>query len=529
MILFRADSNSSVGLGHVMRCLSIADAFKNAGESCLFVTADNGLQKTIKDRGHKNLVLNSQYDHMEAEIEQFLEEIEKRDIQIVFVDSYFVTEEYLRTLWHFCARKYITLVYIDDVLAFPYPCDVLLNYNIYANKEDYRKLYAGNTLPELLLNTAYQPLRAEFQNLPHRVVKPKGKDILISTGGADAERIGMEILKTIIAHENWKVYQFHFIVGMMNDDKDEMEKIVGERENIILHKRIRKMSELVQNSDVAISAAGSTLYELCATQTPSLTYVLAENQVPGAAGFERKGVFKNAGDIRALGSGKLAEKLLSDAVALAENYEKRSEMASRMKEVVDGKGAERIVNEVSEIWNRNAMDQIIVFIDHFDIHYRLLLRRYKRFKEVDIPQSRDIDVITYLDMILVQLRSMCLEQDKYKNNYTVQNLFHRLGRDDLADRINAMLDEQFFEYRSGCSIRDAIKILTDDYVCHYDAFDTDGIVQSEIIEQQLRNPYIQHNLDYIMKVLIDSIGEGLSIKNFISQGEADHEISGMEE
>ena len=115
MILFRADGNSNIGLGHVMRCLSIADEFKNTGESCLFITADNELHKTIKDWGHKNLVLDSEYDHMEDELESLKQSIDARDVAAVFVDSYYVTEQYLRELWQFCASKYITLVYIDDV------------------------------------------------------------------------------------------------------------------------------------------------------------------------------------------------------------------------------------------------------------------------------------------------------------------------------------------------------------------------------------------------------------------------------
>ena len=515
MIIFRTDGNSDIGLGHVMRCLSIADAFKENGESCLFITADNKLHKTIKERGHKNQVLGTEYNHMEDELEQFLEEIEKRDVQIIFVDSYYVTEHYLQTLWQFCAMKYITLVYIDDVLAFPYPCDVLLNYNIYACDKDYQKLYAGHSIPELLLNTSYQPIRTEFKNLPNRVVREEGKDILISTGGADAEHMGLEIVKTIIAHDDWKGHNFHFIIGMMNNDAEEIETLVDGKDNIILHRRVKKMSELMQSCDVAISAAGSTIYELCSTQTPSLTYILADNQISGAEGFEKKGILKSAGDIREIGARNLAEKVLSDAVALANDYEKRIEIASRMATIVDGKGTERIVEAVSEAWNQQAIEQIVIFIEHFNMHYNLLLRRYKRFKEVDDPQSRDIDVLTYLDIILVQLRSICLEHEKYKNNYTAQNLLHRLGRDDLAQKIDAMLEEQFFEYRDGCTIKEAIKILTDDYVCHYDSFEKDDIIESSLIEQQLRNPYINHNLDYIMKTLIDCIGEGLSIKNFL--------------
>lgn len=357
MILFRADGNSSVGLGHVMRCLSIADAFKNAGESCLFVTADNELHQTIKERGHKNLALGTKYDHMESELSSFVEEIEKRDIQIIFVDSYFVTEKYLRTLWQFCAKKYIILVYIDDVFAFPYPCDILLNYNIYADEGTYQKLYAGYATPNFLLNTSYEPIRAEFQNLLSREPKQEARDILISTGGSDCEHMGLEIVKAINAHTEWNDYRFHLIVGMMNEDKDEMGNLAEGKENIVLHKEVKAMSELMQSCDVAISAAGSTLYELCATQTPTITYILADNQIPGAEGFQKSDVLKCAGDIRNLGAEELAEKLLLEAVALAGNYEKRVNIASRMKTIIDGKGAERIAQKVNEIWNQYAIAQ----------------------------------------------------------------------------------------------------------------------------------------------------------------------------
>lgn len=517
MILFRADGNSNIGLGHVMRCLSIADAFKNSGESCLFITADNELHKIIKDRGHKNLVLDSEYDHMDTELGGLKQAIDSRDVDVVFVDSYYVTEHYLRELWQFCSRKYITLVYVDDVLSFPYPCDVLLNYNIYAKDEDYKKLYKNHALPTLLMGTKYTPQRAEFQDLPDRKVKEDAKDILISTGGADSEHIGLEIIKFIHSHSDWNDYRFHLVVGMMNSDRNEIESLSEGKDNIIIYKRVKNMSELMQSCDVAVSAAGSTLYELCSTQTPTITYILADNQIPGAEGFENAGVLHCAGDIRDIGASALAEKMINDAIALCNGHSKRKEIAQKMKTVIDGKGAERVVDEVTEVWNLGALDQLSLFIKNFNMHYSLLLRRYKRFKEINEPQNTDIDIMTYLDLILVQLRSICLEYEKYHNNYTAQNLLHKLGRDDLADAINAMLEEQFFDYRNNCTVREAIKILTDDYVCHYDSIEEDELAWSGMIEKQLRNPYIKRNLDYIIQVLMKNIGEGLSLDNLLSR------------
>lgn len=349
MIIFRADGNSSVGLGHVMRCLSIADALKRVNENCMFITADDGLCDTIVSRGHQSHVLGSLYNQMEEESDGLTDVICRYDVAAIFVDSYYVTERYLKNLKEVCSRNSIVLVYIDDVLAFPYPCDILLNYNIYANKEAYKDLYADEDLPGLLIKTSYMPVRAEFQNLKDRFVRSKAEDILISTGGADAECISVQIIRTIVGHSEWNHYRFHFIIGMMNENKDSIIGLANGDDRIILYEQVNNMSELMQRCDVAISAAGSTLYELCATQTPSITYILEDNQAPGAQGFEDEGVLKCAGDLRESGVDILVDKMLSEAINLADSYEERVSIAAKMKKVIDGKGAERIAQEIIRI------------------------------------------------------------------------------------------------------------------------------------------------------------------------------------
>ena len=58
------------------------------------------------------------------------------------------------------------------------------------------------------------------------------------------------------------------------------------------------------------------------------------------------------------------------------------------------------------------------YIHHFNVHYNILLRWYQRFVEIDEPLNNDIAISTYFDMIIVQLRAMCIESPKSKNNYT---------------------------------------------------------------------------------------------------------------
>lgn len=351
MIIFRADGNSSVGLGHVMRCLSIADSAKEMGEKCLFVTTGKELLSTITSHSHECMILNTDYTHMDAELEQFLPVIQKSRPSALFIDSYFVTDTYLRQVWNCVKQNSGKLVYIDDVLSFPYYCDILVNYNIFGPDKiyDYNLMYqeAKISPPKFLLGTSYAPLREEFQNLQNRKVKKKAKDILISTGGSDSEHLTAEIVKSLMQFQNQ--YTFHIIIGSLNMDKEIIQNIAHDNSRIVLYDNVKHMANLMSGCDVAISAAGSTLYELCATQTPTITYIIADNQIPGAEGFSNHQILDCAGDIRNLGAAKLSEYLIRRGIELAQNYDKRLEISTRMRSVVDGIGAQNLLNAVKDI------------------------------------------------------------------------------------------------------------------------------------------------------------------------------------
>lgn len=352
-ILFRADGNSSVGSGHVMRCLSIADSARVMGYHCFFVTADASFTELIKEKKHENCVLHTDYKKLGEELGVFLHMIEDVQPEMLFIDSYYVDAQYLKTIWELCQRMASKLIYVDDILAFAYPVDILVNYNIYGpdKAKVYKELYedAGMRLPQFLLGTAYAPLRLEFQGLPEREVRREAFNILISTGGSDCEHIGLALANYIISKgEKLKNFTFHFIVGAMNEDVEELKRLALFSQQIKFYFNVPNIQEIMLNSDVAISAAGSTLYELCATQTPTLTYVLADNQVLGAEGFCKHNILKNCGDVRKLGAKRLSRRLIEEAVRLAADYESRSIIAAKMRTVVDGIGAVRIIERVME-------------------------------------------------------------------------------------------------------------------------------------------------------------------------------------
>lgn len=346
-LLFRADGNPSIGAGHVMRCLSIADAAMDKVIESIFVTAGDEFANTIKNRGVRHIVLGSDYRNMDDELPYLIQIIDDERPVALIVDSYFVTDSYLGKLRQAMHAVGGRLIYIDDVLSFPYPCDTLINYNIYADEEAYKELFKGYSLPEMLLGTVYAPLRREFGSAvgKNRVRADQGGQILVSTGGADFEHLMTEIVRETKGRDTDHV--FHFVVGAANEDRDLIVSEVAGVSNLILHENVTNMSKLMLSCDAAISAAGSTLYELCACRVPTVTYILADNQIPGARGFEQRGIMKCAGDIRETGAVELSARLIDMALELCDNGSECALIAERQGSVVDGKGAERVIEKLT--------------------------------------------------------------------------------------------------------------------------------------------------------------------------------------
>jgi len=323
-----------------MRCLSIADAAFPSNEECSFISATGDFAKMIASRGYKQYELGTDYSNLDTEeIIPVLDEIKPNT---VIVDSFSVTFEYLENLHRYCKKRNIYLVYIDDTLVFPYPCDMLINYHIFASESSYAELYKGKTKPRFLLNTDYVPLRKEFQGIEKRIRNGTINHILVSTGGADPEHITIEVMKNAIQHSD---LTFHIVVGGLNKDRYEICEFAQKYSNIVIHENAI-MSELMLMCDLAISAAGATLYELCVTQTPTITFVSSDNQVPIAEGFSRKKLMKNCGDVRVLGRKNIAKKLVDSVVELKNRGDVISNNSKRIGEVVDGYGSDRIVQEI---------------------------------------------------------------------------------------------------------------------------------------------------------------------------------------
>ena len=333
MILFRADANPKIGTGHVMRCLSLADALRDRGRTAVFVLAEPYFQAVIQARGYHCTILQTDHSRLEEELPVFLPLLEREQPALVILDSYFVTAEYLRAVKHMAP-----LLYIDDLNAFDYPADIVVNYNIFGPETAYpeNKTY--------LLGPQYAPLRKEFQGLEKRVVKERVEHVLVSTGGTDPYHTALRCVGYLRKHPISSELTYHFVLGAMNQDIEEIQKAAAGVPGIELHCQVTDMRTWMLQCDAALSAAGTTLYELCACGLPTVTYILADNQIPGAAAFQKVGLMPCAGDIRS--NPTFEEQLMTQLQLLMSDRERRRRVAQQMQEVVDGNGAGRFAEMI---------------------------------------------------------------------------------------------------------------------------------------------------------------------------------------
>lgn len=336
MLFFRADANSQIGSGHVMRCIAIANAARERGIESTFIVADEESKVIIDNYQYPTICLGSTWNQLNDEIDKLTLFIKDLQINQIFVDSYYVTDEYLSKL-----KEQTKTIYLDDINSFLYPVDVLINYNIYAKNYNYNDRYKNI---KLLIGCEYVPLRKEFQE-QHYTVRNKVQNILITTGGTDSFNMTTKLLDLLLNEKQYYNIIFHVVVGNFNVHVEELMNIELKHTNLKLYKNVKNISNLMKVCDLAIAAGGTTLYELAACGIPSISFSQADNQLDGVKEFHNQNIIYYVGDIRE-NILKCIQKIDAITRELIDNKEMRHEMSLRMKKVVDGFGADRIIDHL---------------------------------------------------------------------------------------------------------------------------------------------------------------------------------------
>jgi len=218
---------------------------------------------------------------------------------------------------------------------------MLINYSIYADKNNYLKRYPNT---KLLLGPEYAPLREEFQELPTRITNKSVNSVLITTGGTDELNITSKIINKIMQYPEISKLQYHVIIGRYNKHLTELNELSEIYPNIKIHNNIKTISALMLECDIAISAGGTTLYELCACGLPTIVFSIANNQLDAVNGFG-DGYMISAGDMR-YDLELCLKKIFNGISLLKTNYVKRVDFSEKMQTLVTGKGVISIISEL---------------------------------------------------------------------------------------------------------------------------------------------------------------------------------------
>ncbi|MDE5589086.1 MAG: UDP-2,4-diacetamido-2,4,6-trideoxy-beta-L-altropyranose hydrolase, partial [Acetatifactor sp.] len=337
MIFIRADANERIGTGHVMRCMAIADALKQCGQQVCFLIADDRSSCLLKERNQEYMILHTDYASMEEELPRLRQIFEEKKPDFFLADSYSATPEYLREV-----RKYVPAGLLDDGVLAGYPVDVLINYNIFATAALYGT--AGDTRTRYLLGPEYVPLRREFAGVDY-MVRERAERVLITTGGSDKYNLGTELLKRALAGTDTADLQYTVVSGAYNTHFGELQELAHHYENVQVCSNVGDMSRLMRDSDLAVSAGGSTMYELSAVGVPVICFSFVDNQERIVKGFAEKGLVCFGGDYLAQGE-SLPEEIVYHIGRLAADYNLRRRCSQKLRNLVDGQGAMRIAKEL---------------------------------------------------------------------------------------------------------------------------------------------------------------------------------------
>jgi len=335
-VLIRADATPQMGTGHIMRCLALAQAWQEAGGSALAVCAS--LTSALEARLRVEGVAVS---HLEAEAGSPQDATETAALArqagagSVILDGYGFSGEYQQAI----VRSGLPLLAVDDYgHAGHYWAGLVLNQNLVAGEALYP---SREPATHLLLGTEYALLRREFW--PRcgmtRPAPATARRVLVTMGGADPGNATLKVIEALRL-VGLRGVEGKVVVGGSNPHLEAIRQAALEAgiPNLSLVENTSDMPGLMAWADVAVSAAGTTCWELAFMRVPALLLVLAENQRPNAEELARLGAALNLGWHEDATPPSIAE-ALRDLLADAEA---RSSMAHAGAGLVDGQGAERV-------------------------------------------------------------------------------------------------------------------------------------------------------------------------------------------
>lgn len=328
-ILFRVDTGPRSGLGHLQRCLAVAHALAERSIGSTFAVPDaTGLADRV-----------APFELLELPAEARPEEVAALAAGTpVVVDSYGVDGDYLLRLHAEAAA----LAVVDDRAAFPIAGGLCVNGGANAASLDYRSA-AGAT--RFLLGTDYLMLGRPLWDAPPRTVEERATRILVTLGGSDPHRLAPRLMTALGTLPD--DLTMALVVGPYFHEPEQLAALAARcpRRVDLLHAPATLAPAMLQ-ADIAVSAAGQTVYELLRLGIPTVALTLADNQTPALEALSARGAVVAAGTAS---DPQLDARIAGEVHHLLGDVARRRALSTTGAALVDGQGARRVAAALAEL------------------------------------------------------------------------------------------------------------------------------------------------------------------------------------
>ena len=373
-VIFRVDASLCMGIGHLMRCLTLADALSKRCVQVRFICREHkghlidqirhkAIPVTIlpapilKDTSGSECYAAWLGVSQTVDAKETIAALNKEEPDWLVVDHYGLDIEWEKQL-----RPYIKkLLVIDDLGNRRHDCDVLLDQN-YSIEGELR--YAGMLKPtcKLLVGPRYALISPEYIMYRKMLRARDGRvnRVLVFFGGSDSDNM-TGLAFQALSNNDLKHLQVDLVIGTNNQHREEHERHAQKRLNTRIYGFLPNLADLMAQADIAIGAGGATTWERMCLGLPTLVVSIAENQKPAAEALSEAGLIYYLGHSSDIKQDQLTEGLK----LLLVSAKKLTAVSVKNKLLVDGLGSSRLVEVMfpsasTEVCLRSALSEDIV-------------------------------------------------------------------------------------------------------------------------------------------------------------------------
>ncbi|MEX0338544.1 MAG: UDP-2,4-diacetamido-2,4,6-trideoxy-beta-L-altropyranose hydrolase [Arenibacterium sp.] len=332
-VLVRADGNGRIGLGHIMRSMSVADELQRTGVEITYLCRSLPVwaENLLHQRGFDLLYVQCEETASQTEdAAATLTAFQRVGADAVLLDHYGLTGE-----WTECIRSRSSafIAAFDDLACDVRDVDMLIDSGPGRIAADYEALVPPDAI--CLLGPRYAPLRPEFALAG---TESRGNEdglcrIAISLGGVDPTNVTSVCLEALDGRADVDVTVI--LSSAAPHLKAVKDRIAAMQTPTRLLLDRTDMARVLRDMDLVIGAGGTSALERCALGLPSLLILLAENQAHNAANLTRAGATTLVPDVSSRSIHETLQTLVADA-------DLRASMGRAAASLCDGRGAPRV-------------------------------------------------------------------------------------------------------------------------------------------------------------------------------------------